>query len=230
MKKLLSKLFFVSDCAKGMLFALTLVTVGNYLWFSFCHLLALGIGEASPGFFWTFGIGAGLIALYALIVAGTALAGLIRVLRSGRDSKALRLLIPTGVCLAAFGIWLTCDIVVFIYLLDGIWRLEAINLGCTCLFSIGSAALALYVPVVLVTALVWGIGRLRRWRDFHPQWRLALSALCTAAGVIGAIRMFPPLYVLHLALSGKGGLSSSWLGRGFQWLPNELWGKGDDIG
>ena len=224
MKRLLSKMFFASDCSKGMLFALTLVSVGNYLWFSFWHLLALWAGRVSPGILWTFGVGAGLIALYALIVAGTALAGLIRVLRSGRDSAALRFLIPAGLCLAAFGIWWTGAIVVFFYLSGGFWRQMAIYLGFVCLFSAGLAALALYVSVVLVTVLVWGVGRLRGWRGFHPQWRLALSALCTAAGVIGAIRMFPPLYVLHLALSGKGGLSSSWLGRGFQWLPNELWG------
>ena len=45
MKKLLSKLFFVSDGAKGMLFALTLVTLGNYLWFSFFMMYALCAGD-----------------------------------------------------------------------------------------------------------------------------------------------------------------------------------------
>ena len=41
MKKLLPKLFFVSDSAKGMLFALTLFFVGSCLWWSLLHLLVV---------------------------------------------------------------------------------------------------------------------------------------------------------------------------------------------
>ena len=67
MKKLFPKMFFVSDCAKGMLFALTLATVGNYLWGSLFHLLLLWAGEPRPVLLWTFAVGALAITLYSAV-------------------------------------------------------------------------------------------------------------------------------------------------------------------
>jgi len=100
MKKLLSKVFFVSDCAKGMLFALTLATVGNYLWGSLFHLLLLWAGEPRPVLLWTFAVGALAITLYSLSLGVVSLIGLVKVLRRERRFKALWYFVPAGVCLA----------------------------------------------------------------------------------------------------------------------------------
>lgn len=101
MKKLLSKVFFVSDCARGAAFALTLLTLGNYLWFSLYHLLTLWNGKLYPRrlteIFATLGT---LTILYALALAVVSLIGLVKVLRRKRRFKALRHLIPAGVCFA----------------------------------------------------------------------------------------------------------------------------------
>ena len=100
MKKLLYKVFFVSDCAKGILFALTLATVGNYLWFSFFHLSALWAGTITPWIACGFCVGAALITLYALILAVAALIGLIKCLWRGRTLRPLGWLIPSAACIA----------------------------------------------------------------------------------------------------------------------------------
>ena len=98
MKKLFPKVFFVSDCAKGMLFALTLFTLGNYLWVSFCYLLALRSGDVD--LFISGAVGVILITLYALALAVAAVIELVKLLRSGRDFRPLWHLIPAGVCFA----------------------------------------------------------------------------------------------------------------------------------
>ena len=72
MKKLLSKMFFVSDCAKGMLFALTLCVIGNYLWVSLFLMFLLWNGEKSwvlrllkdDGFLWIAVVGILAYTLY----------------------------------------------------------------------------------------------------------------------------------------------------------------------
>ena len=103
MKKLLSKVFFASDCAKGAAFAFTLFTAGNWLWFSFFHLLALCLGKYGrlllPLFICSV-VGALLIMLYSLALAVISLVGLVKVLRRERRFKALWYLVPAGVCLA----------------------------------------------------------------------------------------------------------------------------------
>ena len=43
-KKLFAVLFFTDDPARGAVFALTLLTIGGFLWFSLCCLAALAIG------------------------------------------------------------------------------------------------------------------------------------------------------------------------------------------
>ena len=100
MKKLLSKMFFLSNSARGMLFALTLATVGNYLWFSFFHLSALWAGTITPWIACGFCVGAALITLYALILAVAALIGLIKCLWRGRTLRPLGWLIPSAACIA----------------------------------------------------------------------------------------------------------------------------------
>ena len=99
MKKLLLKIFFVSDCARGAAFALTLLALGNYLWFSLFHLLSLwgGISRRLTGTF--LGIMT-LTTLYALALGAIALIGLVKVLRRERRFKALWHLVPAGVCFA----------------------------------------------------------------------------------------------------------------------------------
>ena len=77
MKKLLSKLFFVSDCSRGAAFALTLFTFGNGVALSLFHLLLLWSGKMSierllwggdPGPLLIFALGALLTTLYALVL------------------------------------------------------------------------------------------------------------------------------------------------------------------
>ena len=100
MKKLLSKLFFVSDGARGMLFALTLVTLGNYLWFSFFMMLSLCLGQIYPAAWWTFVAVAALTTLYALATVVCAVTQLVKILRRERIFKVLWYLFPAGLCLA----------------------------------------------------------------------------------------------------------------------------------
>ena len=100
MKKLLSKVFFVSDGARGAAFALTCLTIGNYLWFSLCHLSALWLGDLSAGILWTFAVGALSITLYSLASAAVSVVGLVKVLQRKRRFEALLHLLPAGMCLA----------------------------------------------------------------------------------------------------------------------------------
>ena len=101
MKKLLPKLFFVSESAKGMLFALTLVTFGNYLWFSFFMMYALCAGDIYyRGPLWTFVVVTVLTTLYALATMVCAVTQLVKILRRERNFRSLRYLLPAVVCLA----------------------------------------------------------------------------------------------------------------------------------
>jgi len=101
MKKLRSQVFFVSDCAQGAAFAMTLFVVGNVLWFSLFHLLALGIGKITLPLAVTWGVGTLLISCYGLALAIVAVVGLVKVLRRERRFRALWHLLPAGLCLAA---------------------------------------------------------------------------------------------------------------------------------
>lgn len=100
MKKLLSKVFFASDGAKGMLFALTLVTFGNYLWLSFFMMLSLCLGDIYRGTMLTFAVVTTLTTLYALATMVCAVTHLVKILRVECRFKALWYLLPAGVCLA----------------------------------------------------------------------------------------------------------------------------------
>ncbi len=104
MKKLLSKMFFVSDCARGMLFALTLFFVGSFLWWSLLHLLVVRkdgyIILFDPFILEVWISGALLIAFYSFGQAVCALIQLVRILRRERRFKALWYLLPAGLCFA----------------------------------------------------------------------------------------------------------------------------------
>ncbi len=102
MKKLFSKMFFASDCARGAAFALTLVTVGNYLWFSFFPLLVLALDNTRRLFPWLLLVwdgGAVLITLYALVIIGCSLTQLVKLLRRERRFEVLWYQLPAGLCL-----------------------------------------------------------------------------------------------------------------------------------
>ena len=47
-KKLFAVLFFTDDPARGAVFALTLLTLGNFLWISFFFMAMLATERASP--------------------------------------------------------------------------------------------------------------------------------------------------------------------------------------
>lgn len=110
MKKLLAKMFFDSDCAKGMLFALTLLTLGNCVLLSLFHLLLLCSSEISielllwgcdPGpLLRLSALGVLLITVYSFALAVVSLVGFIKILRRERRFKALWHLVPAGVFLA----------------------------------------------------------------------------------------------------------------------------------
>ena len=101
MNKLFSKIFFVSECARGTALAMTLLTVGNYLWLSFFLMASLWLGDFVPAVFWSFAAGAVLIPLYGLVTAIASLVRFVGVLRRERRFKALWYLLPAGACLAA---------------------------------------------------------------------------------------------------------------------------------
>ena len=109
MKKLLSKVFFVSDCARWLLFALTLLTLGNCVLLSLFHLLLLCSSEISiprllsaveVAVLWILGLGMLAITLYSLVLGVVSLVGLVKVLRCKRRFKALWHMLPAGVCFA----------------------------------------------------------------------------------------------------------------------------------
>ena len=110
MKKLLSKIFFASDCAKGATFALTLFTLGNCVCISLFHFVMLWMGEPSMSrLLWAgatptaLRLSAGgvlMITIYSFALAVISLVGLVKVLRRKRRFKALWHLVPAGVCLA----------------------------------------------------------------------------------------------------------------------------------
>ena len=155
MKKLLSKMFFLSNSARGMLFALTLVTVGNYLWFSLFYLFLLWNGKTS----------------WILILL--------------KDEDRL-LWIPALVALP----------------------------------------ITLYSLALAVVALVGLTKNLRRERRFKALWHLLPAGLCLALGAVGAVRVFPPLYLMQkLGLSYDDGMyyHDSWVSVGFPGLPPEYW-------
>ena len=101
MKKLLSKVFFASDCARGAAFAMTLFTVGNYLWLSFFLMALLRLGDFVPPVVWSFVVGAVLMTIYALAVAVASVVRFVGILRRERRFRALWYLLPAAACLAA---------------------------------------------------------------------------------------------------------------------------------
>ena len=48
MKKLLARMFFTDNCAKGALFFLTVLTIGIFLWFSCFFIIAMALGTLPP--------------------------------------------------------------------------------------------------------------------------------------------------------------------------------------
>jgi len=105
MKKPLSKVFFVSDCAKGATFALTLFTLGNCVCLSLFHLVMLWMGEPSISRQWgallrILALGMIAITIYSFALGVISLVGLVKALRRERRFKALWHLVPAGGCLA----------------------------------------------------------------------------------------------------------------------------------
>ena len=101
MKKFLAKIFGVPDCARGTLWAMTLLTVGNYLWLSFFLMASLILGKFHRSVVVLFVIGAIGITLYGLGVAVVSLVRFIVVLRRERRFRVLWYLVPMAACLAA---------------------------------------------------------------------------------------------------------------------------------
>ncbi len=98
MKKLLRKVFFRGECAKGAAFALTLLLAGSWLWCGVWHLLWLFCGWLSDlELLW----GCLLIALYAVIQLTVSLVGLVKTLRRERTFRALWYLLPAAACIGA---------------------------------------------------------------------------------------------------------------------------------
>ena len=135
MKKLLSKVFFVSDCAKGMLFALTLLTLGNCVLLSLFHLVLLWAGEISVprllwtgemGLLWISALGALLATLYSLALGVVAIVGLVKVLRRERRFKSLWHLVPAGLCLAT-GLVVFLRVFPPVYVLEGFGVMEKLT-------------------------------------------------------------------------------------------------------
>ena len=105
MKKLLARMFFTDNCAKGALFFLTVLTIGIFLWFSCFFIIAMVLGTLPPlPLFRLCIIGLVLIPLYALVLGLCALARLIRLLWRRRTIRPLWRLLPAAVLLAAGGI------------------------------------------------------------------------------------------------------------------------------
>ncbi len=102
-KKLFAVLFFTDDPARGAVFALTLLTIGVFLWFSFCCLAALATGDFSLGLV-IFCSGWVLLIPYTMRLAACALMDLAAALWRRRTLWPLAWLIPAGACLAAGGI------------------------------------------------------------------------------------------------------------------------------
>ena len=153
MKELLSRVFFVSDCARGAVLAMTVLTAGNVLWWRLVHLTLLSAGRYFPSilswhgiyppFFRTYVGGASLITLYALALAVRALIALVKLLRRERRFRALR--------------------------------------------------------------------------------HLLLAGLCLAAGTVGAIRVFPPMYVFAMYMGADRAEPDAWVSSGFPGLPPQCW-------
>ena len=104
MKKSLACLFFVSDRARGAVFAATMFTIGNFLWFSIYCAASVWRGKISETLMDISWFGAALITLYALVLGIGALIRLIRVLLERHEWRPLLRLIPAGACFAAGGI------------------------------------------------------------------------------------------------------------------------------
>ena len=103
MRKLIAKVFFTDDCARGAMFSLTLLTIGNLLWALFLHMAMLAQGRWSWELRELFYRGAAVISLYALVIAGCALVELAVRLWDRRTLRPLWWLLPAGACLAAGG-------------------------------------------------------------------------------------------------------------------------------
>lgn len=101
MKKLLSQVFFASDCARGAVFALSLGMIGGVLWLSFFLMLSVCLGSIYPTVLCAFAVGAVLLTYYSLVLALTALARFVEILRRERRFRLLWHLLPAGACLAA---------------------------------------------------------------------------------------------------------------------------------
>ena len=101
MKKWLGKVFFTSDCARGALFSLTLLTLGNYLWLTFLYMAALALGRSYMVLRWVYAVGALLITFYALMLLLCALVRLMLLLWRRRTIRPLWRIFPAAALLAA---------------------------------------------------------------------------------------------------------------------------------
>ena len=101
MKKLLRKVFFRGECAKGAAFALTLLLAGSWLWCGGWHLLWLcrswWADFEKPMAFCICGLL--LISLYAAVQLTVSFAGLVKTLRRERTFRALWYLLPAAACI-----------------------------------------------------------------------------------------------------------------------------------
>ena len=101
MKKLLRKVFFRGECAKGAAFAQTLLIAGSWLWCGVWHLLWLYRGwwadfeKLMPYCL----CGILLISLYAAVQLTVSFAGLVKTLRRERTFRALWYLLPAAACI-----------------------------------------------------------------------------------------------------------------------------------
>ena len=102
-KKLFAVLFFTDDPARGAVFALTLLTIGGFLWFSLCCLAALATGDIVYGFV-LFCCGWVALIPYTMKPVAEALVDLLAALWRRRTLWPLAWLIPAGAWLAAGGI------------------------------------------------------------------------------------------------------------------------------
>ena len=100
MKKFLASIVGVSDCDRGTAFAMTLLTVGNYLWLSLFLMASLWLGEFRMEVVLGFLGGTVLLTVFGLVAAVAALVRFIVVLRRERRFKVLWYLFPAGLCLA----------------------------------------------------------------------------------------------------------------------------------
>ena len=158
MKKLFAALFFTDDPIRGAVFALTLLTLGNFLWLSLFFVAMLATGRISLLLCVKCADGVFLFGLYALTLGILGLARLSQVLRERRTRRPLWWLVPAGVCLAAGGVGIVqasppvYGLILFLNRSnDASWG-EWLNHHFSVLSSTGWAVLFVFSLALLLTA------------------------------------------------------------------------------